>query len=317
LARLYHIEGLKIIECWVYKKGYLPRKYVEKCLEYYKKKTELKDVKGSEEQYAFYKELLNSLYGMMVTDINRDSIVYAGDEWTKEASNLEEVIERYNSNPRRFLSYAWGIWVTAQARFNLWSGILALGYDYIYSDTDSVKYKNPEKHEEYFKAYNSAIDKEMKDALEFQNLPADAYAPKNKAGKRKPLGYWNDDGQCSRFITLGAKRYMYEDADGLHITIAGVQKKAGAAYLESTGDPFKNFKFGLLFPYGKCGKLTHTYIDTTIRHKMKGIDGAVYEVYELSGVHLCNAQYNLSCSDEYAEFLEGLDIINGIKNGEK
>ncbi|MEM1506600.1 hypothetical protein RG959_25010, partial [Domibacillus sp. 8LH] len=72
-----------------------------------------------------------------------------GDEWGFEKVDVNEEIEKYNSSRKRFLYYAWGIWVTAYARRNLWTGILAVGNDYIYSDTDSLKVLNYEKHEPY------------------------------------------------------------------------------------------------------------------------------------------------------------------------
>lgn len=38
-----------------------------------------------------------------------------------------------------YLSYAWGVWVTAYARRNLWKMILQFPDDVVYCDTDSIK----------------------------------------------------------------------------------------------------------------------------------------------------------------------------------
>ena len=63
---------------------------------------------------------------MSVTDIVKDKAVY-NDEWGFEKVDIEAEIENYNNSRKRFLYYAWGIWVTAYARRNLWTGILADG----------------------------------------------------------------------------------------------------------------------------------------------------------------------------------------------
>ncbi|MGC7974581.1 hypothetical protein ACP3WV_23580, partial [Salmonella enterica] len=71
-----------------------------------------KDVEGSEVEYLLSKGMLNSIYGMCVTDIVKDKAVY-GDEWGINKVNIDEEIENYNNSRKRFLYYAWGIWVTA------------------------------------------------------------------------------------------------------------------------------------------------------------------------------------------------------------
>ena len=57
---------------------------------------------------------------------------------------------------------------------------------------------------------------------------------------------------------MGAKRYAGRNADDgkIHITVAGVPKKAGASCLTSLDE----FKPGFIFPGEKTGKKTHTYI---------------------------------------------------------
>ena len=104
------------------------------------------------------KNMLNSAYGMTVTDIIRDEIFffnYAQDpfptedpaykDYDKETIDrlklikMEEAIEKYNNGNNRFLFYPWGVWVCAYARRNLFTAIKECGKDYVYSDTDSVK----------------------------------------------------------------------------------------------------------------------------------------------------------------------------------
>ena len=116
-----------------YKKSYLPTPLVKSILKLYSDKTTLKGVDGKEVEYLQSKEQLNSCYGMMVTDIVRDSYIYA-DEWLPDTPDFNTAIEKYNNSSNRFLFYPWGVWVTAYARRNLFTGIIEFKNDYIYSD---------------------------------------------------------------------------------------------------------------------------------------------------------------------------------------
>src|SRR5699024_4256862 len=137
----YSWSGLGVANVYAAPKGYLPKSIVKSVLELYQDKTELKDVEGKEVEYMLSKGMLNSIYGMSVTNIVRDDIEYT-DDWEVHEANVEEKIQEYNEKITRFLFYPWGVWVTAYARRNLWTGIFAFGVDYIYSDTDSIKLKN-------------------------------------------------------------------------------------------------------------------------------------------------------------------------------
>ena len=58
------------IVMYIYNYGYLPKPIIESTLDFYEKKTTLKDVQGKEVEYMLMKGNLNSIYGMMVTDIH-------------------------------------------------------------------------------------------------------------------------------------------------------------------------------------------------------------------------------------------------------
>ena len=137
---------------------YLPKPIIESLLNLYIDKTQLKGVENKEVEYLLSKGMLNSVYGMTVTDIVRDEHNYNNiDGWFEETGDTLKQIDKYNKSKNRFLYYAWGVWITAYARFNLWTGILAMGTDYVYSDTDSIKLLNYNDHIEYINKYNDVI----------------------------------------------------------------------------------------------------------------------------------------------------------------
>lgn len=312
LKTFYHWDEMKVGNFRAYRKSYLPTSFVEAVLKVYRDKTELKGVAGREVDYNAVKELLNSLYGMSVTDIVRDEVIYKPGVWKTISPDIMEVLERYNTDRHRFLFYPWGVWVTAYARRNLFSGIASVGPDYVYSDTDSIKILNGGNHLEYIRKYNEQVKGKMKKAMDYHGLPLELTCPRTIEGKEKPLGAWDYDGHYNLFKTLGAKRYLtYSEKKGLLMTVAGLGKRDGLEYLKkiSGGDiakAFKLFSDDFEVPPGEAGKLTHTYI-------MEPMDGVLVdylsnpgEYHETGGVHLEPAGYSMKLSAEYAAFLKGI-----------
>ena len=72
VVRAYSFTSIKITSGWFYYKNYLPKEIVSCVLEFYSDKTTLKGVKGKEAEYLLKKGMLNSCYGMCVTDICKD-----------------------------------------------------------------------------------------------------------------------------------------------------------------------------------------------------------------------------------------------------
>lgn len=299
----------------IYEKGYLPKEFYKSILELYKKKTMLKDVEGEEVNYMISKNMLNSAYGMIVTDIVRDILEYdceSGEYVPKKKPKLEEAIEKYNNSKKRFLFYPWGVWVTAYARRNLFSGILACGSDYIYSDTDSIKIFNPEKHMDYIEDYNEMIYRKTLRAAEFFKIDIEEFSPKNKHGEPKQLGIWEYEGKYRRFKTLGAKRYLIEKEDGSYsITVAGVNKKLACKYLvDNYEDPFSGFTNNLCVPSEYSGRLILTYKDEGCDGVTTDYLGNRCEYHEKSYIHMEPSDYNLTMSGKYRSFL---NYMYGIK----
>ena len=320
IKNVYTWDRIKIGKMYRYKRGYLPKDFVRSVLELYKSKTELKGLEGNDKNgvpysvtYLNRKEMLNSCYGMTVTDIVRDDIIYE-DDWREETPDLNESIEKYNTNKGRFLFYPWGVWTTACARTSVWSAIFNLKDDYIYSDTDSVKFKNPEKHMEYFKKYNRIITEQLNETCKHFGFPTDYVHPKNNKGEEKQLGIWDFDGLYQKFKTLGAKRYMLqysndhrngESAGKYSLTVSGLNKKITLPYLlKKYGSKiFEVFSDGLYIPNGFTGKNTHTYIDDVQSGTLKDYQGNIARYNEYSSIHLGSSDYSLSISQEYINFL--------------
>lgn len=315
IEKCYQWTDVEFSDITMFTCNYLPKYMLESVIEFYQQKTTLKGVEGKEREYLLFKGMLNSLYGMTVTDIAKPEITY-NQEWGKELVDLSKVIDDYNNNKYRFLYYPWGVVVTALARQNLWTGILELKNDYVYSDTDSVKFVNAEKHTEYFKRYNQDITEKLKTMCKIKGFDYNDLAPKTVKGVSKPLGVWDDDGFYTYFKTLGAKRYVLVENGKFKTTIAGLGKKAGADYLLeiSNNDPLqamKNFKIGLFVPAGKTGKNTHTYNDDEFIGNVTDYQGVTREMKSLSSVHLEPASFKMTISKTFAEFLAEM-VSHGI-----
>lgn len=305
LEKFYEWDHMAVGTMYVYRRGHLPTDFVNEIITLYESKTTLKGVKGSELDYLLSKQDINSAYGMCVTDICRDENIYNVNGWCRKSADVSAEIEKYNNSKGRFLSYLWGVWVTAYARRNLFSAIYELGQDYVYSDTDSVKFINAEKHMDYFERYNSDIQKRVKNALKYHKIDETKAAPRTIKGLSKPLGVWEYEGTYTRFKTLGAKRYMTEIDGQISITLSGVNKKKAVPWLLSQDcDPFELFKEGLFFPEEATGKNTHTYIDSEQEGYIVDYNGLEGQYHEYNSVHLSGASYDMTFAREFKDYLK-------------
>lgn len=316
IKRFYKWEKMYIKNFRRYKKNYLPKAFIKTILDLYKQKTELKNVVGKEAEYLYSKELVNSCYGMTVTDICRPEINYINDKWeVSEITNedYEKMIKSYNTKKNRFLAYQWGVWVTAYARRNLFTGIYNAGMNYIYSDTDSIKLKLTPEFESYVKRYNENVIQKLQRAMDYHKLDMSLCSPKTIDGKIKTLGLWDYETHYSRFKTLGAKRYMTEVNGEISLTVSGINKKFAIPYLKTLGkDLFDLFDDNLYIPkeytvngvkISGTGKNIHTYIDEEKTGYVVDYRGQNGFYHELSSVHIEHADYTLSISDVYLSYL--------------
>ena len=322
IEQLYDWDCIEIGKFYRFYKGYLPKDLIVTILELYRDKTELKGVEDKIVEYLVSKGMINSVYGMCVTDPCKNDNVYDGNGWHTDLADIDKLISKYNSSASRTLYYPWGVWVTAYARKNLFTGIIEFKDDYVYSDTDSIKVLNINKHREYIDAYNNEVISKINKCLEHYDISTELAHPKTIKGVSKPLGVWDYEGEYSRFKTLGAKRYITEQNGELSITVAGVNKYSGAKYLKCKyGDNtniFNNFVEDLYFPpeydsdgtiENGSGKLCHTYIDENIEGDMVDYMGNEYHYKELSCVHMENTDYTMGLDAMFAK------LIHGVKEG--
>ena len=342
IQRFYDIDSFQIHKMIIYEKGYLPKDFILSILEMYKDKTVLKGVEGEEVLYMIAKNMLNSAYGMCVTDIVRDEILFdnLSDEpfdkvrIFKDDKKKSEKINQYNDSFNRFIFYPWGVWVCAWARHNLFTAILECKEDYVYADTDSIKIVNADKHMAYFERYNQHIMEEIEKSAKANRIDISMYSPVTRDGKIKTIGVWDDDGTYKYFKTLGAKRYMYLGLDEKHkkwkwnLTVAGLHKSGGMQYIrdlyrrkrwEERGrigahggsrltimDVFSEFSDTLCVPAGKSGRLTHTYCDNPCEGDVKDYQGNWGHFSELSYIHMEPSEYDLTISPAFDLFLDML-----------
>ena len=321
VRKMYDWDNIKISRVKYFYKHYLPTPIIETIVDLYKKKTTLKGVTGKTSEYMHAKGMLNSMYGMSVTDIVRDQTIYtASNGWGQEPADVKEQIKTYNEKRNRVLFYAWGVFVTAYARRNLFTGILSVKDDYIYSDTDSIKMLNYDKHKNYVENYNKEIRAKLSEALFYHNLPKDSLEPKTVKGVKKPLGVWDFEGTYKKFKTLGAKKYIYEDENGeLETTIAGLPKKNGKAYLlkisnNDMNKVFENFNPSFSVPKEFTGKLLSTYIDEEKSFLVKDYQGHVTRETALSSTHLEPTSFTINFSETFANFLQSIGNGTFIKD---
>lgn len=270
------------------KYGYLPNEIREEVLKYFRLKTELKGVAEKKELYDKAKALLNSIYGLMAQRKVKQSIDFLIDD--EFQFNLQDIppaqlYEKYLKNP--FTSYAWGVWVTAHARYDLHLGIEACGTKFVYADTDCCKHFEDDGIEENFSKLNKRIEKNAR--------KHGAYA-KDAKGKTQYMGVWDFDGAVDKFITMGAKKYASETDGKIKITVAGVNKIKGGEELAAHGG-LKMFKEGFIFK--EAGGLEAVYND----HILEELEIDGHKILLTDNVCLLPSTYTLGLTDEFRQLI--------------
>ena len=282
----YDEENVRVEDFFYSHKGFLPKELTDTVIEFFTLKSQLKGIEEKEYEYMKSKNKLNSLYGMIVTDIIRQENLF-NDQWEKgENSTLEE----YYSKRNNFLTYQWGLFVTAICRTNLQKAIDKIGLDCIYIDTDSVKFVG--KHDDVFEQINQEMIDwcTQNDIINYVNVGNHKYF----------LGLYDKEKGYSEFITLGAKKYAFKQTNKIGITVAGLNKKSGAKELERKGG-LSNFKIGTEFL--NSGRKTVYYNDDK-KHFLT-VQGC--QIENASNIALVDTTYTLGMTDVMLSILNGLE----------
>jgi len=341
LRQYYDWDYEEISNLRVYEKNYLPKDFVLAVLDLYERKTKLKGIHEELANYMIAKNMLNATYGMSVTDIFKEEIIYTMEGEYKKLSEIEKkpideyvsiAIDTYNKNGNRFLFYPWGVWIAAWARYDILSAITHFQSDYVYSDTDSVKFLNYEKHKGYIKDYNDKIMKEIEKVSKERNIPIKKFIPE-KDGKKYPIGMFDYEGSYDLFKTQGAKRYMtckfdrynywmktkgkipedvcLDDAGNEYVlTLAGASKIGSMKYLIETfkkpNKIFNEFTSNMVIPEEYSGRKILTYVNSEVKGTVVDYKGVPYDYHELSFIHMENSKYEMSLNPSYMSFLYSL-----------
>lgn len=299
---MYDFTDFDIIDfAWsTYKK--LPYAFTKLICDYYKQKTALKGIKGRELEYSRFKAKINALYGMCAFDACKIHWIYNGFELVEDNSKtFDELLEE--DNKRRVLPpYSTGVFCTSWARWELQQAIDIVyrsdDAEFIYTDTDSVKYTGVAD----FSTYNAKC---------ISNSEKNGAFGVDTKGMTHYTGVFEYEGCSPLFKTYGAKKYAYTDEAGkLHLTVAGVIKDKGAEELAKHGGMSA---FNLNFVFVEGGGLEAVYNDDP-EIKSYYIDGHTIEI--TSNVVLRDSIYTLGVTEEYEELLllsgltdEDLDIF--------
>jgi hypothetical protein len=293
IVKSEYVGEVEISQVYIAKYGYLPQAFRDLVIDLFHKKTSLKNVNGQELNYMRSKELINSLYGMCAQNPVKPDVIYMDEP--DQAFTLEDIVdigeklEKYNK--KAFLLYAWGCWVTAWARLKLKEMINIVGDNFVYCDTDSVKFLVRDD-------YNRIVARieEYNQGLKELSISNKGYAD-DKKGITHYLGVYEYEETYKQFKTLGAKKYAYTRQDGtFKITIAGVPKKAGAREMGT----IKNFNVGFVFR--NSGKLESVYNDSDYGTYYTD-DSSEHRIEIRSNVVLRESTYEIGLSLEYMYLL--------------
>lgn len=238
IMRQYDMDVANILDLSYARYGKLPEELLDVQRKYYTLKTELKNVKGEELRYMKNKAKNNSIAGIfqqrpiykkftiknnIITEIEQDT----EEAWNEVSNNLQSV------------SFAWGVWTTAWARWELQKAIDLAGDKFIYTDTDSVKYIGD-------------IDWTKLNDDKVAESTSNKGVAKDKKGIPHYVGVWEQEETATEFCMLGQKKYAACHGKKLMITVSGLDKELGGKALQKGdeyGSGIKRFQLAADIPF--------------------------------------------------------------------
>lgn len=230
-SELYDIRA-GVLALWAFDKYAPAPPWLLSCLwDDYETKSLLKmrGLSGTQD-YNDSKVRCNTYYGVLATRI----------QTTLDALDLEYNLT--NASDKTFKDIKNNFWLnpyiafycTSYARAVLMHFIARFPDSIVQYDTDSLYYiRDGNGLENALKEYNAEI--ERKNKMIFRD--------REHAAIFDTLGTWDFENVYKKFLGMGAKKYIKEDADGIHTTIAGLPKNAIPREIEERGikDPFNYY----------------------------------------------------------------------------
>lgn len=222
-------------------------------------------------------------YGMTVQNPLKANYKLDGSDIVVDEEETEEALaEKYLNHG--WLPYQVGVYCSAYARAMLQSAIDSIPVEaFVYCDTDSVYYIGD---------YDDVFDKLNEEYCDDELVGVD------RDGVVHHCGAFEDDKVCDRFVSLGAKKYCYEDSKGLHVTTSGVNKKLGAEELGC----IENYKEGFIF--NKAGGTESVFNDDP---PMKKIHKNGIDIEVVSNIAILPSTYTLGVAGDYRRLLNSLN----------
>lgn len=188
INKAYSYVKYDIIESYYSFYDYLPRPFIQFVLKKYVNKTKLKNVDGMEVEYMLEKNKFNALYGMAVTNNINDKVIFEnGVGWREEELSNEEIENALVKDKKKgFLSFSYGVWCTAWARYNLLTCLLKLDKSVVYSDTDSLKLLEG-YNESVITDYNKEVIQKIKKVCNYLSLNEEDFSPTDIYGEKHTL----------------------------------------------------------------------------------------------------------------------------------
>ena len=209
IKKTYSFSSIEILEYYACEKyDKLPYPYIETIKVYAEKKARLKAIVKKtpksdpnyiriNAEYNLAKNDFNSIYGMSVQKLMQEEYVIDDlYQWHAKEQKYKQTDKHIKRN------FLYGIYITAYARKNLITAILEnCPYTFVYCDTDSIKFVGPN----VFKDTNKILPEE------YLSIPS-----------LSKLGRFDKDGEYTKFITYGAKKYAYQEK--IHYKIKSTRK---------------------------------------------------------------------------------------------
>ena len=305
--------SLEIWDVHISRKEYLPKELVSVILKLFKQKTNLKGVKGEEDNYMRSKNRINGVYGSSVFNILNSGTFFdevSNIKFIKEEKTWKD-FKKYTSNPKQYLWYSIGVWVTSYARRQILMPIKHMSENAVYCDTDSVKYLGKGRYNKYWKVVNNLLKEKFMDAMKYHKFTEEEYRFFDaKHEKEYFMGIFEEEAPYRHFKSLGSKRYLAEYFDDdpkvndwvVKSTVAGAPKNLADFLGDTAAEKFKNFKNA--FTLENC-KLCHAYTEGRSFMCITDYTGQC-DVQEVrSGVCLTPTDFSMNMDKDFFLFLEG------------